>query len=80
MKKKTTYHITYLINDEVNHYFTNRIINARKFICNNYFSVLSCWREIKTKKSESIDRIFRNRKENEPKDYFNNIIKAYHTT
>ena len=32
--------------------------------------------EIKTKKKSSIERIFRNRKETEPKNYFNNRIKA----
>ena len=76
MKKKTNYHITYLVDNELKHYFTDRIVNARKFISNNFSSVLSCWREIKTKKKSSIERIFRNRKETEPKNYFNNRIKA----
>ena len=76
MKKKTNYHITYSVDNELKHYFTNIIVNARKFISNNFSSVLSCWREIKTKKKSSIERIFRNRKETEPKNYFNNRIKA----
>lgn len=76
MKKKTKYHITYLVEDELKHYFTDRIVSARKFISNNFSSVLSCWREIKNKKKSSIERIFRNRKETEPKNYFNNRIKA----
>ena len=76
MKKKTNYHITYSVDNELKHYFTDRIINARKFISNNLSSVLSCWREIKTKKKSSTERIFRNRKETEPKNYFNNRIKA----
>ena len=76
MKKKTNYHITYSVDNELKHYFTDRIVNAREFISNNFSSVLSCWREIKTKKKSSIERIFRNRKETEPKNYFNNRIKA----
>ena len=32
--------------------------------------------DLKTKKKSSIERIFRNRKETEPKNYFNNRIKA----
>ena len=76
MKKKTNYHITYSVDNELKHYFTNRIVNAREFISNNFSSVLSCWSEIKTKKKSSIERIFRNRKETEPKNYFNNRIKA----
>ena len=76
MKKKTNYHITYSVDNELKHYFTNRIVNAREFISNNFSSVLSCWREIKTKKKSSIERIFGNRKETEPKNYFNNRIKA----
>ena len=63
MKKKTNYHITYSVDNELKHYFTNIIVNAREFISNNFSSVLSCWREIKTKKKSSIERIFRNRKE-----------------
>ena len=76
MKKKTKYHITYLVEDELKHYFTDRIVSARKFISNNFSSVLSCWREIKNKKKSSTERIFRNITEVEPKDYFNNRIKA----
>ena len=76
MKKKTNYHITYSVDNELKHYFTNIIVNAREFISNNFSSVLSCWCEIKTKKKSSIERIFRNRKETEPKNYFNNRIKA----
>ena len=76
MKKKTNYHITYSVDNELKHYFTDRIVNAREFTSNNFSSVLSCWREIKTKKKSSIERIFRNRKETEPKNYFNNRIKA----
>ena len=76
MKKKTKYHITYLVEDELKHYFTDRIVSARKFISNNFSSVLSCWREIKNKKKSSTERVFRNITEVEPKDYFNNIIKA----
>ena len=76
MKKKTNYHITYSVDNELKHYFTNRIVNAREFISNNFSSVLSCWREIKNKKKSSTERIFRNITEVEPKDYFNNRIKA----
>ncbi len=76
MKKKTKYHITYLVDDELKHYFTDRIVSARKFISNNFSSVLSCWREIKTKNKTSTERIFRNIAGVEPKDYFNNKIKA----
>lgn len=76
MKKKTKYHITYLVEDELKHYFTDRIVSARKFISNNFSSVLSCWREIKNKKKPSTERVFRNITEVEPKDYFNNTIKA----
>ena len=76
MKKKTKYHTTYLVEDELKHYFTDRIVSARKFISNNFSSVLSCWREIKNKKKSSTERIFRNITEVEPKDYFNNRIKA----
>lgn len=76
MTRSTKYYITYLVDNELMHYYTDRIYKARKFISNNFSSVLSCWREIKTKKGESTERIFRNRRENEPKDYFNNRIKA----
>ena len=76
MKKKTKYHITYLVDDELKHYFTDRIDSARKFISNNFSSVLSCWREIKNKKKSSTERVFRNVTEVEPKNYFNNRIKA----
>lgn len=76
MKKKTNYHITYLVDNELKHYFTDRIVNARKFISNNFSSILSCWREIKDKKKSSTERIFRSRVGSEPEQYFNNRIKA----
>lgn len=76
MKRKTIYYITYVENNKLMHYYTDRIIKARNFISNNFSSVLSCWRKINSKKGQSIERIFRNRAENEPKDYFNNKIKA----
>lgn len=76
MKKKTTYHVTYLVNGKLRHYFTDRIVKAREFISNNFSSVLACWRRIENKSKYSTERIFRNRAENEPKEYFNNRIKA----
>lgn len=76
MKQKTRYFITYLVDNELKYYYTDRIVKARKFISDNFSSVLSCWREINNKKGQSTERIFRNRVENEPKDWFNNRIKA----
>lgn len=73
---KTTYHITYTVNNEIKHKFTNRIIKARVFISNNFSSVLACWREKSYKGKQTTETIFRNRKENEPKYYFNNKIKV----
>ena len=73
---KTVYHITYIVNNELKHKFTNRIVKARVFISNNFSSVLSCWREKSYKGKTTTERIYRNRKENEPKDYFNNRIKV----
>ena len=76
MRKKTTYHITYKVDDQVKHFYTDRIVKARRFISNNFSCVLSCWRTIETKKSYETQRIYRSITDKEPKEWFNNRIKA----
>jgi hypothetical protein len=78
MKKQTLYHITFLdrINGKIVHKYFKRVKNARKSIRKDFDICLSCWKEISTNKKSITVRIFRNINNNEPKEWFNNKIKA----
>ena len=78
-KQKRRYHVTYLIPlkyDEVQHKFFSKRVKARRFIETMYPHVLACWVDYASKDKHTTERIFRNIYADEPKEYWNNVIKA----
>jgi hypothetical protein len=59
MIRETKYHITYMNQGELKHYFPKTIRNVKRFISSNPNSFVACWKMTQFRSKSVTERLFR---------------------